>query len=59
MTPWEKEPLSADKRKSKKKIVDFFVMHLPRPFVIFVAPCLYRYLRVWKIGSAMKKFQVY
>lgn len=23
MTPWEKEPLSADKRKSKKKIVDF------------------------------------
>lgn len=59
MTPWEKEPLSSDKRKSKKKIVDFFVLYLPRSFVIFVASFLYRYLRVWKIGSAMKKFQVY
>lgn len=55
----EKEPLSRISSKSKKKIVDFFVMHLPRPFVIFVASFLYRYLRVWKIGSAMKKFQVY
>ena len=49
LTPWKDEPGFKDTRKSKDKIVQFFVNHLPKKIVLVIASKLYNNYRVKKI----------
>lgn len=53
MTPWKDEPLFPDNRNWSKKLVQFFVDHLPRSIVIGIAGYIYNGPRIKNIKRLM------
>ena len=53
LSPWRDEPDFPDKRPAKKKFVQFWVDHLPKPIVLGVASYLYNNIRVKKIAKCI------
>ncbi|MCI8638460.1 MAG: glycosyltransferase family 8 protein [Coprococcus sp.] len=57
LTPWKNEPDFPDMRKSKAKVVQFFVDHLPKTLVIGFASNLYNTWRVNRIRKTIMDAQ--
>lgn len=55
LTPWKNEPDFEDKRTIKKKIIQFFLDHLPKGFVIVFAEVVYNSIRIYNIKRLQKK----
>ncbi|MFA9464601.1 MAG: glycosyltransferase family 8 protein [Velocimicrobium sp.] len=57
MTPWKDEPGFSDTRTTKKKLIQFCVELLPRPFVIASVGMVYNSFRILNIKRLMKKYR--
>ena len=55
LTPWANNALDKDKRRAKKKIIDFIISHLPRSLMLCFFSFVYNGPRISSIKRKMKR----